>query len=498
MEHSQYQKNVFSHYEKMAGHSSVISVAGSGKTTTAIEGIGHVPDFVRILLGAFNTSIRDEFKKKGDERGYKNVRYYNYNGFGWGICLRNLPNAPQLDPDKTKNILEFNVMKPQTEEEYANCEKWKNPVKTIVSLFKNLNVHSMEEAEKYYPEVVDRYNIEVPENPVFQNTVLDTFKESMNHMAHFDFDDQKWMPIHYDWSIPQYDMVILDEFQDTCPVELELMMGACKRGQFSAIGDPDQAIYGFKGSTPAIFKKYQERTGATELPLSICYRCPKAVIKEAQRIVPRIEWAPNAKEGSVDTIKEKDFGSRVKDGDFIICRTTDDLVSKCIAFIRAGRNAKVRGRDFGDSLMWIVRAVGNDRPMEDFVTRLYQFMTERIQKMTECRKQGQIPGFEDRCNTILALCEGCSRSSDIAKQADKVFSDTPHGGIDMMTIHKSKGLQANNVFILRPDLLPHPRSKERSWMSDEERRLEYVAITRSQDQLFWVQPEPKRKTNYWL
>jgi DNA helicase-2/ATP-dependent DNA helicase PcrA len=495
---SKYQLAVYDHLAKMAGNSAVISVAGSGKTTTAIEGLGYIPDFIRVLLGAFNVSIRDEFKQRGDAKGYRHVRYANYNGFGWGICLNAMSYKPALDKEKTTNILEFNVLRPNTTEEVERLQKWKNPVKRIVSLMKNLNYHTMEEVTEAYPEIVDRYNIEVPDGSEFRQAVLDTFHESMNHMAHFDFDDQKWMPLHYDWKVPSYDQVVLDEFQDTCPVELELMMRACPRGQFTAIGDPDQTIYGFKGAAPDIFTNFITKTQAKELPLSICYRCPKAVIKAAQAIVPRIEWAENAPEGCVDHIPDRDFGKMVRPGDFVLCRTTDELVAKCIALIRMGIQAKVRGRDFGESLLWIVRAVGLNWPIEDFMTRLYAFAAERIQKLQAMRQENQILNLEDRINTIAALAEGCSRSADILKQAERIFTDEPHSGVDLMTIHKAKGLQAKRVLILRPDLLPHPRSKERAWMAAEERRLKYVAITRSQDELFWVNPEPRRKSNYWL
>lgn len=499
METSHYQKAIYDHFEHMSGHAAIVACAGSGKTTTAIEGLGHVPDFVRVLLGAFNVSIRDEFRQRGDAKGYKNVRYANYNGFGWGICLNSLTHKPELDVEKTSNILEFLVMKPGSQEEIDRCNKWKPFVKRLVSLFKNLNYHDLQTVAADYDSVVDRYNIDPPEDPIFKQTVLDVFHESMSHMEHFDFDDQKWMPLHYGWRIPTYDMVVLDEFQDTCPVEFQLMMAACK-GQFAAIGDPDQTIYGFKGSTPDIFEKFKECTGAKELPLSICYRCPKAVVQAAQQIVPRIEWAPWALQGAVDRIQDKDFGKWVRPGDFVLCRTTDDLVAKCIQLIRAKIPAKVRGRDFGDSLTWIVRAVGIDRPIADFMTRMYQFAGERIEKLKACRKENQILNFEDRINTIAALAEDCSRGSDILRQADMIFckDDAKHGGVDLMTIHKSKGLQAKRVLILRPDLLPHPRSKERAWMADEERRLKYVAITRAESELLWVTPEPRKKNNYWL
>jgi superfamily I DNA/RNA helicase len=290
----------------------------------------------------------------------------------------------------------------------------------------------------------------------------------------------------------------MDEFQDTCPVELELMTRAVARGQICAIGDPDQAIYSFKGTTPKVFDIYKDRWDAKELPLSICYRCPKAIIRAAQKFVPRIEWAPWAEEGVLDTIQDKDFYGLVKEGDFVLCRTTDELVAKCIGLIKMGRKGKVRGRDFGDGLKSLILKVdgGQDMPIKMFIEALIGYRMYRVNQLMSLRKEGEILSFEDRCNTIEALCTDCSRASDIFKQADKVFSDEAHDGVDFMSIHKSKGLQARNVFLLRPDLLPHPRAKERQWMLEEERRLHYVALTRSKFGFWYVRPELTRK-NYW-
>lgn len=62
------------------------------------------------------------------------------------------------------------------------------------------------------------------------------------------------------------------------------------------------------------------------------------------------------------------------------------------------------------------------------------------------------------------------------------------GGVRLMTVHASKGLEFENVFIcgLEEDLFPHKRlSEKRSGEdSEEERRLFYVALTRAEKRLF--------------
>ena len=267
----------------------------------------------------------------------------------------------------------------------------------MVGLFKSFSILTVERAERQYDELFDHYNMECPDGVKEQDLkeiCIKTFKASMNHTAHFDFDDQKFMPILMGWPIPTYDQVVVDEFQDTCPVEMNLLWKAAKGGQFCGIGDPDQAIYGFKGATPDAFDKFLQVSNAKQLPLSICYRCPINVIKEAQRIVPRIEWAPGAKDGVVDTVAESHFIENVRPGDFVLCRTTDELVSKAIHLIRKKMPAYVRGRDFGsqidrliqritwrDSSVRYSKADTGTMPIDVFITMMMDYHLERADQL---------------------------------------------------------------------------------------------------------------------
>jgi UvrD-like helicase C-terminal domain/UvrD/REP helicase N-terminal domain len=485
MQPSHYQQAIFDHFKKRDGHAAVMAVAGSGKTTTAIQAIGNINSFYAVLLSAFNVSTRDEFKNRGTKLGYKHVTYANYNGFGWSICLKNLKVKPELDEDKTAHLLEFVIGKGLGPKEFSNIV---GPTVRLISLFKAMNFHSVKEAQDGYQEIVQRHDIEIPEEKNFEELLFNTWNVSMSHLEHFDFDDQKWMPLHLGLTIPSYDNVVVDEFQDTCPLEMELMLRASIGGQFAGLGDVDQCIYGFKGADPESFDRFIKKMGAKELPLSICYRCPLAVIAEARKIVPRIEAAPGAIAGSTASIQEDQMLKLVKPGDFVLCRTTDDLVSMCIKLLRQGIPAKVRGRDFGKDVLWTAKRItgGNNMAIAEFITAMLDFKISRSEQLSKLRREKEITRLEDHCATLQALSEDCSYSDELPTRMKEIFSDELHAGVDLMTLHKSKGLQAKSVFILRPDLLPHPRAKQ-AWMLAEEKRLKYVGITRCECDLYWVE-----------
>jgi ATP-dependent exoDNAse (exonuclease V) beta subunit len=58
-------------------------------------------------------------------------------------------------------------------------------------------------------------------------------------------------------------------------------------------------------------------------------------------------------------------------------------------------------------------------------------------------------------------------------------------GIALSTIHKAKGLEANNVYIACPSLMPS-RSATQDWEKEQEHNLMYVAFTRAKNKLVFL------------
>ena len=75
--------------------------------------------------------------------------------------------------------------------------------------------------------------------------------------------------------------------------------------------------------------------------------------------------------------------------------------------------------------------------------------------------------------TTIANSKNEIRSTqDIKKEIENIFKDE-EGGVCFSTIHKSKGLEADNVHIIEPGLMPSKYAKK-DWQKVQEENLRYV------------------------
>lgn len=95
-----------------------------------------------------------------------------------------------------------------------------------------------------------------------------------------------------------------------------------------------------------------------------------------------------------------------------------------------------------------------------------------------------IANLEDRVIALRSIYKGARCENTVQlKEAIVKLSDSAENSVNLTTIHGSKGLEANRVFIVRTDLMPHPRA-EQHWEKEQERNLKFVARTRAKETLF--------------
>lgn len=470
---SAYQDDIFSYLRENNGHCVVNAVAGSGKSTTGVECVaqeyGRSMGMKSMQFLAFNKHIEIDLNEKFKKRGLPQV-CSTYNGYGNRIIRANGIRSP-FDQFKDHGICRKVIRD-------SNLRRKLQPaIVRIVSLLKNLLLLPTVENVK---SVMATYDIEVKEELRFDLIGLATkiATESMNDHSTIDFNDQKYLPIKLGLSLVTVDELLVDEFQDSCPVEIALVRRLVQQGsRVSVFGDPWQAIYSFKGTAADAMELFASEFKATTLPLSLCYRCSKSVITEAQTIVPHIEAVETSVQGEVSTVSVGHYRERVTNNDLVLCRCTADLVSSVLYFLGRGKPAHVLGSEVGDQLMRIVDAVyDSGMTLPSFIGELRDYVQKKVAYYQELENEERVELLLDTQSALLAIAEGVDTVGNLVDKIESLSRD--NGGITHMTIHKSKGLESEvgaTVWILRPDKLPLPKARNVA----EEMRLKYVAITRS-------------------
>ena len=88
--------------------------------------------------------------------------------------------------------------------------------------------------------------------------------------------------------------LLVDEFQDINPVQFRLIRAWSRGGEsLFVIGDPDQAIYGFRGSDARCFDRLrEERPALGEITLFRNYRSAPPIIGAALPVLSRLRARP--------------------------------------------------------------------------------------------------------------------------------------------------------------------------------------------------------------
>jgi DNA helicase-2/ATP-dependent DNA helicase PcrA len=480
MEWSKYQLGVFEAVKNDLDNLLVEAVAGSGKSTVLEQCNRLLPESMAVVNTAFNKHIATALSQRlpfGREVG-------TMNSLGWGVYRTNVRGV-NLDANKNFNYLQshFNMDNDDDRKLFWTIQ---GTVCRIVSLFKALNLQSWPDN---WSELTDTYGVEVgdfdPEKHAIDAWSAKVFEWSIRTLHIADFDDQIYQPLRQGWLIRRRDVAFVDEAQDLSPCQIEFVLHLGHR--VISVGDRNQAIYVFRGADINAIPNIIEMTKATCLPLSICYRCPEEVIAEAKRYVPQIEAAPGARKGYVGDIKSSDFWNQVDSGDYVTCRTTAPLVSYCLKAIREKKKAFVRGRDIGKGLKDLINKIGSGLPMESFLGELNRYHQQQTARLSKSNRQSELQAVDDRVQTVQAIATECDYVSDISRAIDSIFSDDNKEGIEFSTIHKAKGREKPNVYRLRPELCPHPKTPEH--LLQIENNLKYVEITRAQENLFTIVEE---------
>lgn len=477
-----YQQAVFDWIanRKPGSNLMVDAVAGSGKTTTAVWGFDFVEPDTNAVFLAFNKHIQIELQN----RLPKNAACMTYHAMGLKIITKAVGRV-QIDADKIEKHLK------QTVEQklgflFPAIRRLVGVCKGSLLDFENDEV--LEDA--VYTYNVDLYDDVNPDNKYIAfELVRDCMEYSKAETSIVDFDDMIWMPIANNYSPIKYDLVMVDEVQDTNPAQMVLAQASVsKSGNIIGLGDRYQSIYGWRGADVDAIPNLIDALCADTLPLSITYRNPKSIVNLVKQKFPyiTIENAEWAEDGQIGYTTSSQFLETVKPGDMVLCRCNAPLVPPVFALIRKGVKATIKGRDIGNALKTIIKKITryNGHDIYKFLRDLEVYREKESYKLRVREKHNMEQKLQDQIDTLVALSDGADSVDEVTKRIDTVFDENIQG-IAFSSVHKAKGLEAQNVYILAPELMPHPMAKK-PVEQQAERNVEYVAITRTLDTLTYV------------
>lgn len=484
---SKYQRSVYSYIKLGKGNAVIDAVAGSGKSTTIVNALRLIPGNKSILFLAFNKSIVEELKQKIGN--LPNVEVSTLHSLGCRAIVKKTKAkiSNYKYSEYISGRIEDGTLQGELYERLIPSDRvtWKRNILQLVDLGRvNLtsDVNSLR-------EVAAKYDLDIVDNEI--ERAVEIIEWGRLNSKKIDFTDMIYFPCVMDIPMKKFDWVFIDECQDLNAAQRSMFLKCVGNGgRWIAVGDLRQAIYGFAGADADSFQKLKSIPNTVKLPLSICYRCDENIITLAKTIVPQIECREGAPEGEVNRDCKKED---VKDGDMVLCRITAPLVKLCMEYISRGQKAYVKGRDIGLNLI---------RMIEDTECKKIRFAIEEMENelgriigkliglkvcsdREEAMEHPKYVSYSDRVEAIRYLSKNLEDSKDVINRIKGIFDDEKDG-ICLCTIHKSKGLENNRVFIICEDKMPLKCCMNIPWMAEQEYNLIYVAYTRAKHYLGFI------------
>jgi uncharacterized protein (TIGR00375 family) len=329
--------------------------------------------------------------------------------------------------------------------------------------------------------------------------------------------------------------ICADEFQDVDESQyrmLRLLAGV--RGNLCVIGDPNQAIYGFRGADAGCFEQFaQDFPGAGTVRLGRNYRSAGTIVSAATHLIGTrtpvdivrpaqapvmLYRAPSERAeaefvaaeierllGGHDMLAANKNGTGRKEprapldfADFaVLYRTDAQSAALREAFDRAGipfkksSPAPIAGKAAVRAALAALKREEASSGSADLTARI-AWAIERVRQESDAADEAALAEARHWLGALAVSGEVAGSETLFREQAaictEADFWDPRADRVSLLTMHAAKGLEFPVVFIvgLENGLLPFSWDGNEEQNSAEERRLFYVAMTRAKDRLYLV------------
>ena len=528
----------------------VNALAGSGKSTTACMLSEHSK--TSDLYIAFNASVVEEFKKK-----IKNpkTKVMTMHSLAYSIMLYNVEQESKDSGEKPKgfgsqrskrtvsldNFKPHKILDEEITKRYGRYIEFAKRVflkDNYVNLYNlcRLTLTDMS-SNKDVSRLIDDHVLflyygdegySAPDISEITSTlkILDTkSRQQFETQGVIDFTDMLWITFNklkYDnWEVPYwalYTNIYCDEVQDFSNIQLNFLKFIKRtKGRYVFIGDFHQAIYNFAGANAQAFNQIPKMFAPVEtFDLPICYRCAKSHLSRVNReygipILP----CDDAPLGFVKTIDKNKISEYAKAGDMVISRKNKWIAEVVLDLARNGTPIFIEDKEMVAAIKRQIlsskcTSVGAlekflQKVISNYNKKLFEIVSknvreggheeERLEAVAETNSK------IDNTSFLLEILEGYlenhASSDSVSKFSnfiDKLLNTTPSPNcVRLCSIHKAKGLEATNVFVLNEAKINYDfrNSKEQNI---QEKNLSYIATTRAKEGLYLVKEPAKTAT----
>ncbi len=392
-----------------------------------------------------------------------------------------------------------------------------NEQEKIFILTENLEI-SERNARKLLEKMSKAKRTGEKDDSIEKETVL--YQEKLTSKGLLDFDDLIGLTVKAFCSDPElarhyqekFKYISVDEFQDIDVKQYELIrLLSPPGGNLCVIGDPNQAIYGFRGGDSGFFNKFpQDYPETLIINLKNNYRSTQTIVNASNQVINSqniiakfdkphekitIHAAPTEKAEaefvvssienligghsffSIDSNRSMGEECDLSFSDFaVLYRTSSQAEVLVEAFQRSGMPFVKLSNDLlcdKKEIQELIENLTGDKPVS---TQFIEFSKEFTDKIDDHILK-YLSKLAEKCGTKEEFIEKVSVLSEIDtldERADR---------ISLLTMHSSKGLEFKCVFIagLEDGIIPFYLAQDEI---EEERRLFYVGITRAEQRLF--------------
>jgi uncharacterized protein (TIGR00375 family) len=246
---------------------------GTGKTRTLIQWIANQIITGRaqpeeVLAVTFTNKAADEMQGRlkvllGEKSA--GIRTGTFHSICYGILQIRYPEINTIYDNEAREIILNMLLTEYNDEEIKRISK---SLAKYFELGTNTEIKNIENIARLYREHNKKHN-SIDLADIINQTVWLFINE----------------PAFLDQIRLKFSVIAVDEFQDINPVQYRFIELLAAGKNILAIGDPDQSIYGFRGSDVKLFFKFREDFAAREFNLERNYRSSEIILKAAGNII---------------------------------------------------------------------------------------------------------------------------------------------------------------------------------------------------------------------